>query len=81
MIRSAAQAIATTTLTPGWHTFASDWQPGSVTYYYDGVNVGSINTGITSSPMYIVLENSISGDGVAADPGSMDVSYVRVWQN
>ena len=31
-----------TAITPGWHTFASDWQPGSVTYYYDGQDVGSI---------------------------------------
>ena len=36
-------------LTPGWHTFASDWQPGSITYYYDGVNVGSVTSGMTSS--------------------------------
>jgi len=68
-------------ITPGWHTFASDWQPGSVTYYYDGKDVGSITTGITSAPMYLILGNGVSstpGDTVA---DSMQVQYVRVWQD
>jgi beta-glucanase (GH16 family) len=70
-----------TTLTPGWHTFASDWQPGSVTYYYDGKDVGSISTGITSSPMYIILDNTVyPGEANLTEADSMDVSYVRVWQ-
>jgi beta-glucanase (GH16 family) len=68
-------------ITPGWHTFASDWQPGSVTYYYDGTKVGSITTGITTAPMYIILSNgdSIGAAGMTAD--SMQVQYVRVWQH
>ena len=69
------------TLTPGWHTFASDWQPGSVTYYYDGVEVGSITTGITNSPMYVILNNTVSSqDPGLAEADSMQVAYVRVWQ-
>ena len=67
---------------PGWHTFASDWEPGSVTYYYDGVEVGSVTTDITSSPMYIVLDNVVHSDApnvTTAD--SMQVKYVRVWQH
>jgi beta-glucanase (GH16 family) len=41
----------------GWHVFAMLWQPGSVTYYYDGVQVGRLTSGITASPMYLVLGN------------------------
>jgi hypothetical protein len=70
-------------LTPGWHTFASDWQPGSVTYYYDGQKVGQLTSGITDAPMYIVLQNS-TGDQSWNGPteaDSMQVSYVRVWQS
>jgi beta-glucanase (GH16 family) len=71
-----------TKLTPGWHTFASDWQPGSVTYYYDGVDVGSITTGITTAPMYIIMDNTTSiDDPSTSEADSMDVAYVRVWQN
>jgi beta-glucanase (GH16 family) len=68
------------TVTPGWHTFASDWQPGSITYYYDGVDVGSDTSGITSSPMYIILDNTVHANSPVTGPDSMQVQYVRVWQ-
>ena len=62
----------------GWHTFGAHWQPGSsVDYYYDGQPVGSITTGVTSSPMYLVL---VSGGGNPADvPAGMLVDWVYVW--
>jgi beta-glucanase (GH16 family) len=70
------------TISPGWHTFASDWQPGSVTYYYDGKKVGSIATGVTNAPMYIILDNTVgSDDANTSEADSMQVAYVRVWQN
>ncbi len=70
-----------TTITPGWHTFASNWQPGSVTYYYDGKNVGSISTGITSAPMYAVLDNTVASADPTPTAAAMQVQYVRVWQS
>jgi beta-glucanase (GH16 family) len=62
----------------GWHTVASDWQKGSVTYYYDGRRVGSIRSGITSEPMFLILDYTATTD--SPTPDSMRVSYVRVWQ-
>lgn len=67
------------TITPGWHTFASDWQPGSVTFYYDGHKVGKITSGITSAPMFLLLDNTTTADSPISD--SMRVQYVRVWQS
>ncbi len=68
-------------LAPGWHTFASDWRPGVVTYYYDGARVGAVATGVTAAPMYLLIDNTVSprGSRVTA-PASMRVQYVRVWQ-
>lgn len=66
-------------LTPGWHTLASDWEPGSITYYYDGVKVKSVTTGVTSEPMYIVLDNSVLAGDTDVTPSSLQVQYVRVW--
>jgi beta-glucanase (GH16 family) len=66
---------------PGWHTVASEWQPGSITWYYDGALVKRVTVGITSAPMYIVLANTLAGfypHRAATD--SMRVAYVRVWQ-
>jgi beta-glucanase (GH16 family) len=62
----------------GWHTFGADWQPGSVTYYYDGQAVGTISTGITSAPMYLILTNTVAS-GQTATTDNMQVHYVRVW--
>ena len=66
----------------GWHTFASLWEPGAVTYYYDGVQVGRITTGITMSPNYLLLDNTVSSTigGPTLAPADMQVDYIRVWQ-
>lgn len=66
---------------PGWHTFASVWRPGSVAYYYDGVYVGTVTQGVTSSPMYIILSNTVwDNTPKTTRPDSMRVAYVRVWK-
>jgi beta-glucanase (GH16 family) len=67
--------------TGGWHTFGADWEPGRVTYYYDGKDVGSITNGITGAPMYLILSHSASvyGSQILASAQAR-VDYVRVWQ-
>jgi hypothetical protein len=64
----------------GWHTYAAEWRPGEVTYFYDGVRVGRIATGITSSPMYLVLNLGVSSvvSPPVTLPSEMLVDYVRV---
>ncbi|MBO4253479.1 glycoside hydrolase family 16 protein [Streptomyces griseorubiginosus] len=67
----------------GWHTYGAEWAPGSVTYYYDGKQVGRITTGITSAPMYLILNNAVSSThgGPTQVPADMMVDYVKVWQH
>jgi len=67
----------------GWHTFASDWEPGSVTYYYDGLQVGQITLGITAAPRYLILDNTVAAaiGGPTVLAADMQVDYVRVWQH
>jgi beta-glucanase (GH16 family) len=67
------------TYTGGWHTFAADWEPGKITYYYDGVDIGSVTSGITSAPMFIVLDYAVQNNVYA--PATMKVAYVKVWQH
>jgi beta-glucanase (GH16 family) len=66
----------------GWHTYGANWQEGSITFYYDGIEVGTITNGITSSPMYLILNYATGGSGgrVTA-PATMQVDYVRVWRS
>lgn len=66
---------------PGWHTFAANWEPGEIAYYYDGQEVGEVTTGVTSDPMYLVLENSVAAvSATTSVPATVEVDYVRVWQ-
>lgn len=72
-----------TDLWGGWHSFGADWEPGSVTFYYDGVDVGSVTSGVTGSPMYLIMGLGIGGGygGAVSVPATMRVQYVRVWQH
>ena len=66
----------------GWHTFAAEWTPQRATYYYDGVEVGSITDGITDLPLYLIIDNAVypGYGGPDQAPDTMIVRYVRVWQ-
>jgi beta-glucanase (GH16 family) len=67
----------------GWHTFGANWRNGVVTWYYDGTKVGSVTSGITSDPMYLVLGLDVrdaSYGGPILVPETLRIDYVRVWQ-
>jgi len=71
------------TFTGGWHTFAADWEPGVVYFYYDGVKVLSVTSGVTAYPMYLVLDLALATKITKPDtvPVTMQVDYVRVLQH
>lgn len=62
----------------GWHTFAVDREPGSVTTYYDGHRVWHTTQGVVDTPMYPILDYTVHS-GNTALPGTMKIDYVRVW--
>lgn len=71
----------------GWHVFGAHWQAGKITFYYDGVDVGSVSSNdlsggasITSSPHYIILNLGLNGSYPVVVPSTMQVDYVRHWQ-
>jgi beta-glucanase (GH16 family) len=68
----------------GWHTYGSLWKPGEVSYYYDGVKVGTIRLGVQSKPMYLILHYAVSSKdwwgGPTRVPAIMRIDYIRVWQ-
>ncbi len=68
-------------ITPGWHTIAVNWAPNYIAWYYDGVKVGVEHAGVTSSPMYLAIVNTVSRRALTmATPGQLRVRYVRLWQ-
>jgi beta-glucanase (GH16 family) len=66
----------------GWHTFGADWEKGVVSWYYDGARVGAVRAGVTSDPMYLVLDLGVRDPAYGGPidvPASLRVDYVRVW--
>ena len=76
------------TYTGGWHTFAADWTANSITWYYDGQDMGSVTAAQASAsgnslvgePQYLILGLGAAGSGTVASPATQRVDYVRVWQ-
>ena len=66
----------------GWHIFGADWEPGAIKFYYDGKQVGQATSGVTNSPMYLILNYAAgSWGGPTSASQEMLVDYVRVWQH
>ena len=78
---SGSAGVFTTGPMYGWHTFGAAWQQGTVTYYYDGQQVGTITKGITGAPMFLVMDNTIAATSPSASsyPAVMRVDWIRVW--
>jgi len=76
-------ACAKGRFTGGWHTFAADWEPGSVTFYYDGTEISAVTSGVTSYPMFLIVQLAVGTSMSPPDiaPETMRVAYVRVWQH
>jgi beta-glucanase (GH16 family) len=69
------------TVTGGWITVAVDWEPGSATWYYNGIEVAS-TTEVTDQPMYLAIVYTASDKAPElATPATLRVTYVRVWQH
>ncbi len=69
----------------GWHTYGMDWEPGKLTFYYDGAKVGEeVKSGyINSASQYLIMDDTPPGSygGELVTPDEIVVDYVRVWQH
>ncbi|WP_042377267.1 glycoside hydrolase family 16 protein [Streptacidiphilus melanogenes] len=70
---------ACTSLRPGWHVYASYWNPDdrTVTFYYDGYTLAQEPFTNGGAAQYLVLDNTSSTTPV---PQTMLVDWLRVWQ-
>ncbi|MFB3077189.1 MAG: Ig-like domain-containing protein, partial [Lysobacterales bacterium] len=64
----------------GWHTYAAEWEPGRITYYYDGVEVGSVSDGVVDDEHFVILNHGINDRYGINVPATVEVDYVRVWR-
>ncbi len=66
----------------GWHVYAAHWQPGRISFYFDGQLIGTITNNVTSQPMQLILNYAVGGwGGPISAPAEMLVDYVHVYSN
>lgn len=82
-----SSTIAGPDFTAGWHTYAVNWQPDSITWYIDGVAKKTV-TGIAvpHTPMEIIFDLAIGGtlpgnvDASTPFPRTLQIDYLRVYE-
>jgi hypothetical protein len=74
--------------TTGWHTFAVDWRPGSITWYIDGTEVKRRSSDVANVPMYLIANLAIANGSNAPAPTSstplptrLRIDWIRVWKH
>jgi hypothetical protein len=75
--------------TTGWHTFAIDWRPDSITWYIDGAQVKSRRSSDVADVALYLIANLAIADGSGAPapssgtplPASLRIDWIRVWKD
>jgi beta-glucanase (GH16 family) len=70
----------------GFHTYACEWYPGRIDFFFDGIRRASnLNVGVPDVPMYIILNLAVGGtwpgnpDATTVFPQQMVVDWVRAY--
>lgn len=85
---SAGRTLLGPVFSSNWHTYAMQWEPGSITWYIDGVKRFSYtnSSAVTSQPMYLIANLAIGGSWQGSPtastsfPSLYQIDYIRVWQ-
>lgn len=70
----------------GYHTFAIDWEPDSITWYVDGKERYRTTEHIPAEPMYLLANLAVGGDwpgmpdATTVFPGAMEIDSIRVYK-
>lgn len=86
--RKVGTAITTPELSQAWHTYAVEWSPESIVWYFDGVEQWRYESAahVPHEPMYLILNLAVGGawagapDEATRFPADLLVDHVRVWQ-
>lgn len=71
----------------GYHTYGVDWQPDTLTYYFDGQEIYCTPTPAgLDKPMYMIANLAVGGswpgdaDASTPFPAQMNIDYMRAYQ-
>jgi len=85
-----ARAYPASALDGGWHVYAAERRiaadsvdgvaRATITYYLDGVEVGSVTENVTESPNFIIIDyTSHESHGTTRADLTLEVDWVRAW--
>ncbi|MGE5222438.1 MAG: family 16 glycosylhydrolase [Omnitrophica WOR_2 bacterium] len=71
-----------------WHTYGVNWQPGTITWYIDGVERKRFTdtTKIPNMAMFLIANLAVGGtwphspDSTTVFPATYAIDYIRVWR-
>jgi beta-glucanase (GH16 family) len=67
----------------GYHTYGVDWEPDTITYYFDGQEVYHVKTpSDMNKPMYMLANLTVGGNWsgpAAGETGRMKIDYIRAY--
>ena len=85
---SLSEKLAVADTSAGFHTYGVDWEPDTVTFYMDGVEIASEPTPASmDKPMYVLLNLAVGGagswpgapDGTTPAAAQFNIDYVRAY--
>ncbi len=85
---STTTAIHVANTTTSFHTYAVDWEPNTITWYFDGTKIFSEATPADMhQPMYMIANLAIGGQGswpgpptsASEFPAKMQIDYIRAY--
>ena len=82
---SAGTSVAN--MTTGFHTYGVDWEPDTITWYFDGQKVFQTATPADlNKPMYMIADLAVGGywpgspNAATQFPAQMQIDYIRAYQ-
>ena len=72
-------------LSEDYHTYALEWNPDELIYYYDNIEIARYKNENATIPLFVYLSSAVLSwagtiAGEEADGSAQIVDYVRVWQ-
>lgn len=81
------QTVLVNSLPARMHRWAVDWQPGRLTFYFDGRQTWSTTVGVPAEPMYLLANLAVGGDwpgppdSATRFPAVFKLNSVQVWRH
>ena len=74
-------ATSNVAFSPGWHTATTEWLPGSVTCYLDGVAFKTFTKKVPSLPMHWVLQSESGSSSRPTGSGHIKIDWLTVYKS